>query len=435
MGMIPVFNQTGVDQHFGHVKIRNNEWGNLPYSTAKHLAITDGYRVEDKALIQDYPYINEGILSLGWSSPLHYADGYGSIAQEISSKFLDLGIDLSIYPRDYDPGDVRFGGYDIDEWHDKAFVPINIVNKLKKQSSQIPFYGINMTWPRDVHRHRFPRGIGFTMFETTAPPKEWTVCMNKCKRIIVPCKQNKEAFQIQGCTVPIHVVPLGINPDKWEYCERKHNGDFIFLMAAGITMRKNPLAAVEAFIAAFDGIYDVRLILKTRGMEASPGFRDWQKYLPLDNRVQVICEESTPAQMLNWMHVADAFVFPSHSEGFGLTPLQAMCTGLPVIVSDNSGMSEYCDDRYNYPVECYEVKVPHVSQGGFPPDWGDVGNWWNPSFESLVERYREVYNNHNKAKIKGKKAAKWVRDNWTIEHVCNKIMQVVKEDAERDGIF
>jgi glycosyltransferase involved in cell wall biosynthesis len=136
----------------------------------------------------------------------------------------------------------------------------------------MPFYGINMTWPRDIHRHRFPRGIGFTMFETTHPPKEWSKCLNICRRIIVPCQQNKQAFEMQGTTTPIHVVPLGVNPDKWPTSDRrKLDGPFTFLMAAGITMRKNPIDCVNAFIAAFPRNAEVRLVLKTRGMEASPG--------------------------------------------------------------------------------------------------------------------------------------------------------------------
>lgn len=435
MGKIPVKNQSGVTQFFGHTKILPNETADLPYDLAKYLALSEEYRVESKDLIPDFPFADGKGLHLGWSSPLHYADGYGSIAQEIASTFLDNGIRLSITPRDYSPSDPRFGNLKLDEWTDKAFVPENIVSCLK-QPPEIPFYGINMTWPKEVHRHKYPRGFGFTMFETTHPPKEWSKCLNMCRRILVPCQQNKEAFQIQGCISPIHVVPLGVNPTKWPISERKdHKGPFTFLMAAGITMRKNPIDCVTAFIAAFPRGEEVRLILKTRGLQTSAGFRDWMRYLPYDPRVEVICEESTPAQMVKWMHDADCFVFPSHSEGFGLTGVQSMCTGLPLIISDNSGMSEYCDSRYNYPVECYETKVPDCSHGGFPEEWGDVGNWWTPHFDALVEAYRGVYNDPDKAYRKGLKSAGWVRKEWTVHRTCERIIKVICEDAKEDGIL
>jgi glycosyltransferase involved in cell wall biosynthesis len=130
------------------------------------------------------------------------------------------------------------------------------------------------------------------------------------------------------------------------------------------------------------------------------------------------------------MHKSHCFVFPSHSEGFGLTPLQSMSTGMPVIVSDNSGMSEYCNPSYNFPVPCYEVKVPDCRNGGFPDGWGDVGNWWNPHFDALVEAYRAVYADYGRAHKIGMDAAKWVRENWTVKHTCDKIIEVVKQDFE-----
>ena len=435
MGNILVKNVSGITQFFGWTEIKNGESAELPYQLAKDLATNPDYQVESHNLLNDFPFIGEDGTYLGWSSPLHYADGYGSIAQEIASSFLDSGIALSIYPRDYTPSDPGFGNYTLDEWHEKAFVPENIVDCLKG-THPIPLYGINMTWPKDVHRCQFPRRIGYTMFETTAPPASWTESMNKCQRIIVPCKQNKEAFINQGCTVPIDVVPLGVNPDKWPVIERKHDGPFTFLMAAGITMRKNPVDAAKAFVAAFPNNPDVRLRFKTRGWEASEGFRAWANNPVFrDERIWITCEESTPAQMVGYMHEADCFVFPSHSEGMGLTPIQAMCTGLPVIVADNSGMSEYCDERYNYPIPCYESKVPHVSEGGFPSEWGDVGNWWNPHFDALVEAFRAVYGDYGKAYSKGLKSAEWVRKKWTVKNTCQNLLSVVYSDARADNLL
>ena len=37
---------------------------------------------------------------------------------------------------------------------------------------------------------------------------------------------------------------------------------------------------------------------------------------------------------------ADLFVYPSWSDGYGLAPREAMAMGVPVIVSENTGMKE-----------------------------------------------------------------------------------------------
>jgi glycosyltransferase-like protein len=48
-------------------------------------------------------------------------------------------------------------------------------------------------------------------------------------------------------------------------------------------------------------------------------------------------DEEMPA----WYHAADAFVFPSVNEGFGLAALEAMAAGLPVVLTDLPVFAEY----------------------------------------------------------------------------------------------
>jgi glycosyltransferase involved in cell wall biosynthesis len=60
------------------------------------------------------------------------------------------------------------------------------------------------------------------------------------------------------------------------------------------------------------------------GLEARVHFTDW------------VAEEDAPAIM----NAARAFVYPSHYEGFGLPPLEAMACGLPVICSNASSLPE-----------------------------------------------------------------------------------------------
>ncbi|ACP34712.1 glycosyl transferase group 1 [Sulfolobus islandicus L.S.2.15] len=44
---------------------------------------------------------------------------------------------------------------------------------------------------------------------------------------------------------------------------------------------------------------------------------------------------------------ADAFIFTSYAEGFGLPPLEAMACGTPVVMSDNKGSMDYAVNGYN----------------------------------------------------------------------------------------
>ncbi|WP_034410547.1 glycosyltransferase family 4 protein [Derxia gummosa] len=56
----------------------------------------------------------------------------------------------------------------------------------------------------------------------------------------------------------------------------------------------------------------------------------------------------TDAQLRWFYEQALCFVFPSFYEGFGLPPLEAMCCGCPVIVSDASSLPEVCGSAALY---------------------------------------------------------------------------------------
>lgn len=435
MGSIPIFNLSPVSQGWGSYTIPPRRSLDVPKDLAIQLAEMPDYRCDSEEILDTYPFSKDGLIHLGWSGPFWYPDGYGSISQEIASYLCGMaGVKAIISPRDYHPGMGKCGGHELKDWTEKAFVPENIVEALSSPQEKA-LYGINFTWPRECHRSVWPRTIGYTMFETDSCPIDWVRSMNLCRRIMVPSAHCIQAFQNRGVTTPMHVVPQGVNPDAWPVIDRsEHTGPFTFLIAGGLTHRKNPIGAVRAFLCAFPEKQDVRLLVKTRAGEIVGGFQNWLKQIPKDDRIVIIAENSTPRDMLTYFGKADAFVWPSRGEGYGLTPVQAMSTGLPVIVSDNSGMSQFCDPRYNYPISCKTVKVPDQQNGGYPDVWGDCGNWWEPNFDELVETMRSVYKHQGKARRKGQRAAEWVREKWTIGHICQKILEVVCDDAKESGL-
>ena len=111
--------------------------------------------------------------------------------------------------------------------------------------------------------------------------------------------------------------------------------------------RKNTDGVVRAFaaLAAEPGLADVRLVLA--------GGKGW-KFGPL-----LALVDALPAGVRGRVHVsgfvpdadlpplyagAAAFAYPSHSEGFGLPPLEAMACGTPVVTGDNSSLPEVVGD-------------------------------------------------------------------------------------------
>ena len=126
---------------------------------------------------------------------------------------------------------------------------------------------------------------------------------------------------------------------------------FLFLSVGGLEPRKGSVHLVEALARIRDS-------LRPRPMVAVVGehsFQDHSGYRAqvLQRAADLGLELGTDLLLLGtvgdsdlpaWYWSADAFVFPSIKEGWGLAVLEAMAAGLPVITSDIPVFQEYLAD-------------------------------------------------------------------------------------------
>ncbi|MEA2449692.1 MAG: hypothetical protein QOG63_1624 [Thermoleophilaceae bacterium] len=129
----------------------------------------------------------------------------------------------------------------------------------------------------------------------------------------------------------VEVVPGGVDPERFrpEAAQRKRERPYVLTVATRIA-RKN--------LAALDRTRDA---LAERGIDllAAGSGRGYMR------------EEASPAQLLGYVDErelpglyagARAFVLPSLYEGLGLTCLEAMACGTPVVASDRAALPETC---------------------------------------------------------------------------------------------
>jgi glycosyltransferase involved in cell wall biosynthesis len=130
------------------------------------------------------------------------------------------------------------------------------------------------------------------------------------------------------------VCPLGVNLDLFHPRQRPDDDVFRIVFVGQITQRKGISYLVEAFRRA--SIPRSELVLVGRPIGSAdpwariPGVR----HIPLMPRTQL------PAVYAN----ADVYVLPSLVEGFGLTALEAMASGLPVVLSEHTFGSDIVTD-------------------------------------------------------------------------------------------
>jgi len=120
-------------------------------------------------------------------------------------------------------------------------------------------------------------------------------------------------------------------------------GDFV-LFVSTIEPRKNVPNLLRAFRQLLDDYNaDVELVLAGEKGWLYEEVFDLTRRLNLQNRVLFLGRVST--KELVWLYnTARALVAPSIYEGFGLTPLEAMACGTPVLVSNVSSLPEVVAD-------------------------------------------------------------------------------------------
>jgi len=103
-----------------------------------------------------------------------------------------------------------------------------------------------------------------------------------------------------------------------------------------IRAQKGTDAFVEAMIALLPTRPDVTALVMGRATEAHGGFlTDLQARVAaagLAERIRFLPEVTVDA-MADWYRVLDLYVAPQRWEGFGLTPLEAMACGVPVVAT------------------------------------------------------------------------------------------------------
>lgn len=300
--------------------------------------------------------------------------------------------------------------------------------RLREKPFELGRVGLVYGFPNAFSSVLNKKKIGFTMFETDKLPRggsqnDWAGetgrpedQINKMDMLLVPSEHNRALFAREGVKAPINVVHLGIDPKMFQKIERPKRDTFTFLMLATLTIRKNPGMVLAAFLELFKDNPKVRLVLKTQSGTLA------HIKLPYEN-IKIIDEYSTIEKLKWYYEDADAFVFPSRGEGFGLTPLEAMATGLPTIMANHTGMAEYANEKYNYPISI-EKKEKAIR---FPRKWGDVGNWYKPNYEELKATMKYLVEHREEAYNKGLASADWVRENFTFEHTAERIFNLVKE--------
>jgi glycosyltransferase-like protein len=169
-------------------------------------------------------------------------------------------------------------------------------------------------------------------------------------------------------------------------------GKSIFLTVGGIEPRKNSIRLLQAFAQVKSHHPTAQLVIA-----GGATLFDYQTYrdefwtiaqqlnLAIDQDL-VLAGVLSSAELAALYRVADAFVFPSLKEGWGLVILEAIAAGLPVITANQPPFTEFLDQTQALLVDPYSVPaIAQAMQAILQPDRAT----------SLVQRSQSVLTHYN----------------------------------------
>jgi glycosyltransferase involved in cell wall biosynthesis len=262
--------------------------------------------------------------------------------------------------------------------------------------------------------------VGFTMHEVDRLPDSWVEQANQMDELWTPTHWGARVFAESGVARPVHVVPLGIDPGRFQpgTGRERLRERTVFLSVFEWGARKGWEALLRAYRAAFGPADAVLLLLKVdhRAPGDNPA-REIAALLP-DPSPPVALLYNQPlsaARLAELYRAADCFVLPTRGEGWGMPVLEAMACGVPAIATAWSGPAEFVTAANGYP-----LPVRALAPADERNRYYRGARWAEPDLDALVELLRRAAREPEERRAKGRLAAEDAR-RWTWDRSLDAI--------------
>jgi glycosyltransferase involved in cell wall biosynthesis len=258
--------------------------------------------------------------------------------------------------------------------------------------------------------------IGYWFWELSTLRPDWAPFAGYVDEVWTATRFVRDAVSA-ACTVPTVRMPLPIVLPPIPSLGRAHfnlpEEPRVFLYIFDVssqTERKNPVAAIRAFRRAGLPHDDAVLVLKFTNPEYDrAGVRRLHEESAGLNVVFLDAYLDRP-ELCALVNTADCYLSPHRAEGFGLTLLEAMRLGKPVIGTAYSGNMDFMTAENSYPLD-YSLVTLTRDYG--PYFRGAV--WADPDVDHAARLIRQVVEHPSEAADRGGRARADVEREWNAD--------------------
>ena len=313
------------------------------------------------------------------------------------------------------------------------FLDFEEYKKLENTELRKPYINVVSGIGPQIRRdYEAAYNIAYSMFETYAIPETWIPFYNEFDEIWTPSNFCKKAFNVKEINCSVQVIPLGFD-DKIFTLKKKEKKFFTFLSVGKWIDRKGWDLLINAYTSEFVGNNEVRLCIKTDN-ECKTAEEMVKEYLTTDRtshmpRILVNNKKISEMLMSEIYSEADCYIAPSRGEAFGLTQLEAMASGVPVITSDFGGVKDFVNENNGWLIPINTLKF--LSERICKINAGYKNLWFaEPEIKDIRKIMRYVYEHKNEVAAKSLEAIK-TAENFTWSKVAEIAKNRLKEIYEK----
>lgn len=259
---------------------------------------------------------------------------------------------------------------------------------------------------------KYSTKVIYTGVDTTGGIPNFAENCNKVDFLLTPSNISKERMEKLGVKKPIYVFPHGIDSDIFKFKPRKETDVFKFLYVGECSDRKGIFQLLNAFIHLFSGYSNVELHIKSNTSMLFYGADKINEILKNHKNIIWHVSDEGHNKVIELYDECHVYVYPSRADTFGMTLIEAMSCGLPVISTNDPGATELIKNRY------YEVSSKNVPVKNHP--WM-LGEWGELDVMHLATQMNFVFNNYQEILKSGEleSNSNYINENYSWEKIVN----------------
>lgn len=225
--------------------------------------------------------------------------------------------------------------------------------------------------------------------------------INNTDTIFVASQWAADVLRNNGVTTNIVVSPLGIDPSIFSLesvqntQSQRNNNNYIFCNIGKWEIRKGHDILVELFNKAFSDTDNVELWMINfnpfLSQEENMSWVNLYKNSKLGSKIKILPRVSKHVELARLISLTDCGIFPARAEGWNNEIPEFFALDKPVITTNYSAHTEYCNPNNSYLVDIDKLE-PAIDDKFFD----GYGNWANigkKQQDQIVDYMRYVYTN------------------------------------------